>query len=345
MKTNKFAALALSCALLLALAAGCSPATAPIPTQTPTAQPTAAPSPTPEAARTQVNLAMLKGPTGIGAAKLMADNDAGTTLNQYQVEVAAQPTDLTGKLTSGELDIAALPTNLAAGLFNKTEGDVQLLALNTMGVLYILENGDTVHSIADLKGKTLTATGQGANPEFVLNYLLKQSGLDPATDVTVDWKTGDEVSALMASGDAKLALLPVPAATAVLLQNKEVRAAVDLNDAWRDTGAAGSFPMGCVVVRTAFAAEHPQAVQNFLTEYAASIDYVKNNVDAAAELVAQYEITPKAAIAKAAIPQANLVCITGEDMRDITGYYEVLFAADPTSIGGKIPDDSFYYIP
>lgn len=353
MKLKKLTALGLSLTLVLALAAGCTqkPAEAQTPTPAPapsgTATPTPAPTPTPEpeAERPQVNLAMLKGPTGIGAAKLMADNDADATLNRYTVEVAAQPTDLVGKLTSGELDMAAMPTNLAASLWNKTGGGVELVALNTLGVLYILENGDTVHSMADLAGRTVLATGQGANPEYVLNYLLRQNGLEPGEDVTIEWKSSDEVSALMASGDADLCMLPVPASTAVLMQNQDVRAALDLNREWESSGAAGVFTMGCVVVRSDFAKENPEAVANFLTDYAASIDYVKANVDEAAELVAQYGITPKAAIAKAAIPQANLVCITGEDMRQIQDYYEVLYAADPASIGGNIPDDSFYYIP
>ena len=351
MKHTHICPLFLCLALLAALLGGCTqPQEEPSPSLLPSPSPSAevlqsdAPaSPTP-GQRTQVRLAMLNGPTGMGAAKLMADNEAGTTLNDYTVEVAAQPTEITGKLINGDLDIAALPTNVAATLYHKTEGGVQLLALNTLGVLYVLENGDTVHSLSDLAGKTLYATGQGANPEYVLDYLLEQNGLDPDTGVTVEWRsTGDEVAALMASGEAQLALLPVPSATAVLMQNSEVRSAIDLNDAWEQAGAAGTFTMGCVVVRTAFAQEHPQAVEDFLTEYAASIDYVNSNVEEGAQLVAQYGITSSAQVAQAAIPQANLVCITGLDMLSIQDYYEVLFRADPASIGGSIPDGAFYY--
>ena len=287
---------------------------------------------------------MLNGPTGMGAAKLIADNAEGTTRNDYQVEVAAQPTDLTGKLATGEVDIAALPTNVAANLYNKA-GNIQMLALNTLGVLYILENGDTVHSFADLAGKTLYATGQGANPEYVLDYLLTQNGLDPERDVDIQWLTSEEVQAKMVSGEAALAMLPVPAATAVMMQNSDVRAAIDFNTAWEEAGAEGTFTMGCVVARTEFIQENPQAVENFLEEYAASIDFVKNNPETAALLVVEAGIVPKEPIALAAIPQANLVCITGSDMLSIRDYYAVLYAADPDSIGGANPDDGFFYLP
>lgn len=248
------------------------------------------------------------------------------------------------KLNNGELDIAAVPTNLAATLYNKA-GSIRLLALNTLGVLHILENGDTVHSMADLAGKTIYSINQGTNTEYVLNYLLEESGLTPGEDVTIEWKTSEEVTALMASGGIDLCMLPVPAATSVMMQNADVRDAIDLNDVWQEVGAAGTFTMGCVVARSDFVEEHPEAVDAFLTEYAASIAYVNEHPEEAAALVEQYGIVPKAAVAKAAIPQANMVCLTGDELKGISDYYEVLYAADPTSIGGAIPDDNFYYIP
>lgn len=344
-QSKRIAALGLGLVLALGLLAGCGPTAQTTPTPDPTPSPTAEATPTPEVRQT-VNLAMLKGPTGMGAAKLLADNEAGTTANDYQVTIAADPQELLGKLTSGELDISALPTNVAATLYNKTDGDIQIIALNTLGVLYILENGDTVQSMADLAGKTIYAPNKGSNPEYVLNYLLRENGLEPGSDVDIQWKTSDEIAALMAGGEAKLCMLPVPAATSVMMQNQEVRPALDLTEEWENVTDAGVLTMGCVVVRTAFAQEHPEAVDAFLEEYAQSIDYVKGDVEQAAQLVAQFEITPKAAIAQAAIPQANLVCITGDQVREnIQGYYHVLFQADPTSIGGSIPDDAFYYLP
>ena len=360
--TRKLLALTLSLALTAGLAA-CS-------TQAP-AEDTAPPESTAPAAETQtpaaetavpyqtVHLGLLSGPTGMGAAKMISDSDAayaqiedGTydpsngVLEHYEVTLGSDPAnDIVPRLTNGELDIAAIPTNLAATLYNRTDGGIKLLALNTLGVLHILENGDTVNSLADLEGKTLYATGQGSNPEYVLNYLLEANGLDPAADVDIQWLASEELTARMASGDIDLCMLPVPAATTVMMQNSDVRDAIDLNDAWTESGAQGTFTMGCLVARTEWLEDNSELVPGILTEYAASIDYVNSNPEEAAALIEQYGIVPKAAVAQAAIPQANMVCITGEDMKGIADYYQVLFDADPTSIGGAIPGEDFYYIP
>ncbi len=337
-------------ALLLALLAGCTgtqePSESPSSTPEETAQPSPSAQPSQPAGET-VRLAVLKGPTGVGAAKLLSDNEAGQTVNHYEVTIAADPaTEISPKLINGELDIAAVSTNLASTLYHKTEGGVQLLALNTLGVLYILEDGDSISSVADLAGRTVCATGQASNPEYVLNYLLRENGLEPGEDVTVEWKTSDELTALAASGQADVCMLPVPAATAVQLQNPDMRTALDLTEVWNETTSDGVLTMGCIVVRTQFAQEHPEAVAAFLEEYDASIDFVSSDPEQAAPLVAQFGITASEQIALAAIPDCSLVCITGDDMRDsIQGYYEVLYAADPTSIGGSIPDDAFYYLP
>lgn len=358
--TRKLLALTLSLALTAGLAA-CS-------TQAP-AEDTAPPESTAPAAETQtpaaetavpyqtVHLGLLSGPTGMGAAKMLADNDeayaqveAGTyeggTLLRYEVTLGSDPAnDIVPRLTNGELDIAAIPTNLAATLYNRTDGGIKLLALNTLGVLHILENGDTVNSLADLEGRTLYATGQGSNPEYVLNYLLEANGLDPAADVDIQWLASEELTTRMASGDIDLCMLPVPAATTVMMQNSDVRDAIDLNDAWTESGAQGTFTMGCLVARTEWLEDNSELVPGILEEYAASIDYANSNPEEAAALIEQYGIVPKAAVAQAAIPQANMVCITGEDMKGIADYYQVLFDADPTSIGGAIPGEDFYYIP
>ena len=358
--TRKLLALTLSLALTAGLAA-CS-------TQAP-AEDTAVPESTAPAAETQtpaadeflpyqtVHLGLLSGPTGMGAAKMLADNDeayaqveAGTyeggTLLRYEVTLGSDPAnDIVPRLTNGELDIAAIPTNLAATLYNRTDGGIKLLALNTLGVLHILENGDTVNSLADLEGRTLYATGQGSNPEYVLNYLLEANGLDPAADVDIQWLASEELTARMASGDIDLCMLPVPAATTVMMQNSDVRDAIDLNDAWTESGAQGTFTMGCLVARTEWLEDNSELVPGILEEYAASIDYANSSPEEAAALIEQYGIVPKAAVAQAAIPQANMVCVTGEDMKGIADYYQVLFDADPTSIGGAIPGEDFYYIP
>ena len=343
---QKLLSLGLSLALVLGLAAGCAPKAGPEESPAPeTSSPVAETPPAETVAPYQtIRLGLLNGPTGMGAAKLLSDSDAGETVNHYEYAIGSDPsTDIVPKLNNGELDIAAVPTNLAATLYNKA-GSIRLLALNTLGVLHILENGDTVHSMADLAGKTIYSINQGTNTEYVLNYLLEESGLTPGEDVTIEWKTSEEVTALMASGGIDLCMLPVPAATSVMMQNADVRDAIDLNDVWQEV-AAGTFTMGCVVARSDFVEEHPEAVDAFLTEYAASIAYVNEHPEEAAALVEQYGIVPKAAVAKAAIPQANMVCLTGDELKGISDYYEVLYAADPTSIGGAIPDDNFYYIP
>lgn len=286
-----------------------------------------------------IDFTVLSGPTGVGAAKLLADH-AGS----YDVTVASANDEVTAALINGSTDIAAVATNVAANLAAKTNGGIQVLAVNTLGVLYILEKGDTVHSIADLKGKTLYATGQGANPEYVLNYLLTQNKVDPA-QVDIQWLTAQEITAKMTSSEKAICMLPVPAATALMLQDTKVRQAVSLSDEW-DKLDQGSLPMGCVVARTEFIEANPQAVADFLTQYQTSIAYMSDptNVESAAKLVAQFEITPNEKIAAAAIPQCNLTFLVGEDMKNVLEeYYQVLFQADPAAIGGSIPYDSFYY--
>ncbi len=289
---------------------------------------------------------VLSGPTGVGAAKLMADNEAAESYDKVAASstVEADNQAVSSALINGDVDIAAVATNVAANLYNQSEGAVQVLAVNTLGVLYILEKGDTVTSMADLAGKTVYATGEGANPEYVLNYLLTENGVDPA-DVDIQWMTAQEVTAQMVSSEDGICMLPVPAATALMIQDSGVRGALSLSEEW-STVSDGELAMGCIVARTDYIEENPQGVEAFLSAYEDSIAYMSDpdNLEEAAELVAQYNITANANIAKAAIPQCNLVCLTGDEMKSVLEtYYQVLFDADPTSIGGALPDASFYY--
>ena len=297
-----------------------------------------------------VNLAVLAGPTGIGAVGLMEANDAKETVNNYTFTVASAPDEVVAGVANGSLDMAAVPTNLASTLYAKTQGGVQLVALNTYGVLYILEKGETVQSIADLKGKTVYATGQGANPEYVLEYLITANdmtySLDGSeADVQLQFMTSEELTAGMISGDYDLCMLPVPAVTSVMLQNEDVRAALDLTAEWDALGTDGKLTQGCIVVRSDFAEEHPDAVKLFLQEYSASIDSVLADPAHAGELCEQYQIVPKAPIATKAIPDCNLTFVAGADMRaEIEPFLQVLFEADAKSVGGKMPGDDFYYV-
>lgn len=290
------------------------------------------------------NVMVMSGPTGVGAARLISDWESGNSTAVGSVEIVSDNEAVKNALISGSVDIAAVATNLAATLANKTGGGIQVLAINTLGVLYILERGNSVQTMADLAGKTLYATGQGANPEYILNYLLTNSGVDPAS-VDIQWMTAQEVIAKMATEEAAICMLPVPAATTLLVKYEDIRQAISLSQVW-DMLGNGALAQGCIVVRREYAEQNPEAVAAFLDAYAESLDYMMNeaNREVAAMLLAQYEITASAKIAQLAIPDCNLTFITGGAMKDIlTRFYQVMYRADPASIGGAMPSDEFYY--
>lgn len=298
------------------------------------------------AVKTDVNVYGIKGPTGIGMVNLMAANDRGTASNKYNFTVVSAPDDIVAKISSSDADIAAVPTNLAATLYKKTSGNVKMLAVNTLGVLYILENGKTISSVADLKGKTIYATGKGANPEYVLDYVLKSNGINPDKDVNIVYKTeNDELAALLVSNKASVALVPEPVVTTVLMKNTKLRVALDMTKEWNTvSGGKSKLMMGCVIARKAFIDEHPDAVNAFLTEYKASIDKSTSDIAGTATLCEKYGIIPKSTLAKQAIPRCSLTYVAGNDMMSqIKGYFDVLYAASPKSLGGALPDDTFYY--
>ncbi len=359
MKHYKLLSLALAFALLFALAA-CKPAAAeptatpepvPTPTAQPTEEPTTEPTETPEVEHTDIRLAVLSGPTGIGAAKLLDsvdNNPAALSYGNYDYKIYTDNSELVAGLTKGEIDIATVASNVAVNLYNKTDGGVKIIAVGTLGVLHILEGGggDTVHSIADLAGRTIYCAGQGANPEYILRYLLRETEMD-ATEVKLVFADASEISAKLLSGEIQYAMLPVPAATAAIAKGEgKIRAAIDVTEAWNELGTGSQVVMTAVVARTEFLETYPDLVNHFLTDYEKSIDFVNNNVDAAAELVAGYGITPSAGIAKQAIPQCHLAFISGTDMMSaISDYFLALYSIDPAAVGGSVPDDGIYYIP
>ena len=294
-----------------------------------------------------VKVMVMSGPTGVGAARMMtAEVTNPDPKVVYDYSVVTDNTEVMNALVNGDADIAAVATNVAANLVNKTDGGIQVLAINTLGVLYILEKGDSVQSMADLQGKTVYApsTAKGANPEFIFNYLLTQNDVDPAS-LSIEWLTPQEITAKMASSESGICLLPVPAATALLLKDAGVREAISLSDEWDKLGN-GALAQGCIVARTDFVENNPEAVDSFLLSYEASILYMNDEANRAeaAELVAQCGITANAAIAAKAIPQCNLTYITGNEMKDtLENFYRIMFQADPKSIGGAMPYDAFYY--
>lgn len=345
---KKLLSMLLVVAMMTSLLAGCgqkveptvaAPETTAAPVET--VPPTTAAPETTQAPEELPRLMVMSGPTGVGAAKLLKDGE-GTVIASG--EVVEDNESVKNALVSGEVDIAAIATNMAATLNNKLGGGLQVLAVNTLGVLYILEKGDTVASMADLKGKTLYATGQGANPEYVLNYLLTQNGVEPA-DVNIEWLTGQEIIAKMASGESGICMLPVPAATTLMMKDENVRQALSLSEEWDKLGN-GALTQGCIVARTEYVEQNPNAVEAFLAAYEDSISYMNDETaraDAAA-LVAEFGITANAKIAMKAIPQCNLVCVRGQEMKDmLIGFYDVLFQAAPASVGGAMPADGFYY--
>ena len=289
-----------------------------------------------------VRIAALKGPTAMGMTKLM--DDAETSDYGYDFTISAAVDEISPMVVQGTADIICVPANLGSVLYNKTEGAVEVLAVNTLGVLYICENGGTVSTVEDLRGKTIYASGKGATPEYALNYILTQNGIDPENDVTIEWKSEHaECLAALLEDENGVAMLPQPFVTTAQMKNENINVVLDLTAEWDKLGSGSSLITGVVIARREFAENNPAAVEQFLGRYAESVDYVNTNVADAAQLVGKYDIVP-AAVAEKAIPACNIVCITGAEMKEkLSGYLGVLFEQLPASVGGALPADDFYY--
>ena len=292
---------------------------------------------------TTVRVAGMTGPTGIGLIKMMKDNEKN---ENYEFSLLASGGDVVAKLVKGELDIAALPANSAAINFNQNNEFIKVLAINTLGVLSILEKGNTIKSVADLKGKTILvpASGKGQTPEYALNYILSKNGLDPKTDVTIEWKSEpSEIIAALKQGKASVAMLPQPAATNAKIKVAGLNTALDLNEEWTKIGGDSKLVTGVIVARKEFIDEHPKAVKAFLEAYEKSTKFANENVADTAKLVAEYKIADEE-VALAAIPSCNITYIAGSEMKTaLSAYLKTLFDENAASVGGKMPADSFYY--
>ena len=290
----------------------------------------------------KVRVAALRGPTAMGMVKLMEDSGEGSVNgNSYEFTVVGAPTEITPMLVKGEVDIAALPANLAAVIYNNTKGKVKVLAVNTLGVLYICENGNSVSSIEDLKGKTIYSSGKGSSPEYALDYILEQNGL---SDLPIEWKSehAECVAALLNDPDA-VALLPQPFATTAIMKNPSIRIALDLNKEWDKVSPESALLTGVVVARTEFVEKEGAAVEKFLEEYGKSTAWVNENVAESSLLIGNLGIVT-AQVAEKALPYCNIVCITGSEMKErLSGYLEVLYNANAKSVGGVLPGEDFYY--
>lgn len=284
-----------------------------------------------EEALVEPKIFAISGPTGVGMVHLMED---------YDITLTTAPDEVIGKIANKEADIAAVPTNVASALYKKTNSGVTVLCVNTLGVLYMMDKTGTVKSFADLAGKTIYSTGEGANPQYILEYLLKKNNVEAKIEFVA---TNDELVAKMASGAAEVAMVPQPAATSAAAKTG-FKVALNMTEEWSKVATDSQLMMGCLVVRNEFLEANKKSVEAFLEDYKASVESVNSDVAAAAALCETYKIIPSAAIAEKAIPLCNITYVTGAEMKaGLEGYLKVLFDAKPASIGGAMPAEGFYY--
>ena len=292
----------------------------------------------------EINIGCMKGPTAIGMIKLLSDSDEGITQNKYHYTIAGTADELSTALIQGDMDIAAVPCNLASVLYNRTEGDIVTVAINTLGVLYIVEDGETIHSVADLQGKTIYSTGQGTTPEYTLRYLLTANGLDPDGDVSIEYKSeAPEVVATLSQNPDAVAMLPQPYVTSALNNNENLRIALDVTKEWEDSSEDSTVVTGVIVARRSFIDENREAFTAFISEYKASTAYANESVEETARLLEEFDIF-KAAIAKTAIPFCNVTYIDGKEMKTkATAYLQVLYGQNPNAVGGSVQEGMFWF--
>lgn len=301
------------------------------------------------AEETVVRVGGLKGPTTMGLVKLMQDAENGEAQNAYEFTMVTAADELTAMVAGDQVDIALLPANVASVLYHKTNQNVSVIDINTLGVLYLVSGDTSITSLDQLAGKTVYLTGKGTTPDYVFNYLLSSAGLS-AEDVTLDFRSeATEVAAILAENPEAVGLLPQPFVTVALSQNDALSIIMDLTEEWDKLQAEDSnsrLVTGVTIVNNDFLNSHPDMVDAFLEEHEASALYTDNHPAEAAELIAAAGIVAKAPIAEQALPYCNITCITGEDMKEaLSGYLEVLYEQAPESVGGSLPDDAFYYIP
>ena len=291
-----------------------------------------------------INIAALKGPTSLGMLKMMEDAKAGKTANNYHFTVAGAADEITAGILKGDYPLAAIPCNLASVLYNKSDGGITMLGINTLGVLYIVETGDTIKSVTDLKGRRIYSTGKGTTPEYTLNQLLMAAGLDPERDVTVTFcAEATEVASILSETENAVAMLPQPFVTTVLMNNERARIALDVTEEWERLSPGTTIVTGVVVANTKFLNGNRAAVLEFLSEYADSAEFAVNEPEKAAALSEKFGIF-KEAVAKRAMPYCNIVFLEGAEMKGKAGaYLQVLFEQNPAAVGGKLPEDNFFF--
>jgi NitT/TauT family transport system substrate-binding protein len=295
-----------------------------------------------------VRIGSLKGPTSMGLLFLMEEDESGRCENNYEFKMAVAADELLPLIVKGELDIALVPANVASVLYNKTEGGVVVLNINTLGVLYLVSGDKTIDSMEALKGRTVYLTGKGTTPDYVLRYLLAAGGLSE-DDCMLEYRSeATEVAALLAENPEAVGLLPQPFVTVACMQNEQLGVVLDLNKEWSKAQEEAEEGMvtGVTVVRREFLEENKEAVDLFIADHKASASAINEAPAIGAEYVVKREIITKAPVAQKAIPQCNITCISGDEMKQALEYYlKVLYEQSPESVGGALPQEDFYYVP
>ena len=295
-----------------------------------------------------LRIGSLKGPTSMGLVELMDQAAKGEAKGSYEFTMVSAADELLGKIVSGDLDVALVPSNMASIIFNKTNHGVNVLNINTLGVLYVVSSDDSIKSIEDLKGKTVYLTGKGTTPDYALQYLLKANGMT-TDDVTLEYKSEPtEVAALLKEKPDAIGLLPQPFVTVAMAQNDTLKMVLDLTKEWDAVSGedGGSLVTGVTICRGELFEEHADAIQTFMEEQKASAAFANENVAETAKPVAAAGIIEKAPVAEKAIPYCSITYIDGTDMKNrLYGYLSALYEMDPATVGGELPTKDFFYIP
>ncbi|HIS30066.1 MAG TPA: ABC transporter substrate-binding protein [Candidatus Limivivens intestinipullorum] len=292
-----------------------------------------------------IRVGSMTGPTSMGLVKLMEDDSQGTSENDYDFTMVTTADELTALVANNDLDIALVPANVASILYSKTEQGISVIDINTLGVLYMVSGDDSIDSLEALAGKTVYLTGKGTTPDYVLQYLLREAGLED--QVSLEYKSeATEVASILAEDSSSIGLLPQPFATTALAQNEELKLVMDLTQVWDETvDPAGSrLVTGVTIVTKDFLEANPEAVDTFLEEHKASAEYTETNPEETAKLIVDAGILANENVAQQALPYCSITCITGEEMQEaLSGYLTVLYDMDGTTVGGALPEDDFYY--
>ena len=290
-----------------------------------------------------IEVASLKGPTSLGLLKMMDEANQNDYENEYNFNIYQAADEIVTKVVKGEVDIALVPANVASILYQKTSQQVQVVDINTLGVIYVVEHGDTIQQMSDLVGKTICMTGKGTVPEFAFSYILNKNGLS-MEDMNIEFKSEPtEVIAFLSKDSDAVGIIPQPFVSSASMQDENLRIALNLSEEWSKVDTESSFITGVTIVRKEFLDANEEVIHQFLEDHAESVAYVNSNVEEAATIAETKDIV-KAAVAKSAIPYCNIVCITGDELQNqLSGYLQTLFDANKESVGGTLPDEGFYY--